>query len=227
MKKTEKKLFIIMFSAIIGIILVISLCIALSVRKSVYVFKYENIKQISEEAYYYPFQDLALTNGYYEEVSNDFHPIEKSNHILIGKATGNRNVLEGTIVTEIEVISNLKGQIDSGYIFIYEPIEIVDGEIKTISSYDGYNLIHNDKEYIFCLSDSIKGAYMYTTPKYAKFPYKHSEADFKVVNVSTFSEEETFYDSYMGYEQLFESKADFDKYLNIYEQLLQLSKLLR
>jgi len=49
----------------------------------------------------------------------------KSDYVIRGKITGKREVLQGTVKTEIEVIEEIKGSNHDSIIYVYEPMDIV------------------------------------------------------------------------------------------------------
>lgn len=217
MKKYSIKLLFIL----ILLVLCIELFIALIVRNSINIFKFKDIGKM-EEVYYYPFEDLIYSNGSYKEVSANFNIVEECNYILKGKSTGVREVLQGAIKTEIEILDQFKGTIEKKYIEIYEPISISNHAFNAIFSFDGYSFLQEDKEYLFCLQGDIEGIYMYTTPMLSKFPVIYNTSDFLVINHDEFFSNEQYYNDYTGYEQLFISNDDFIIYQNVYKELMHL-----
>ena len=202
-------------------VLCIELFIALIVRSSIHSFEYEDINKM-EVVYYYPFEDLIYSNGSFKEINDNFNIIDECNYILSGRVTGKREVLQGAIKTQIEILDQLKGTIEEKYIEIYEPISISNHAFNALFSFDGYSFLQEDKEYLFCLQDDIEGIYMYTTPMLSKFPIVYNASDYLVVTHDEFFNTEQYYNDYTGYEQLFISNDNFIMYQTVYKELMHL-----
>ena len=95
---------------------------------------------------------------------------------------------------------------------MYEPVDLQENIVCT---FEGYNFIKNNKEYIFCLTDLKKGVdnydennikiYNYATPFYGRFPVEYKESDYKVYVENT-SKEPKAYNEFRNCEQAFSSE---------------------
>ncbi|WP_294349708.1 hypothetical protein [uncultured Clostridium sp.] len=215
------------------LILIVSFCICailgLFIRSSIKKFEFSDLKNIDDECLYNPFNDTEYSNGTYPNVKeiNNLDSIYK--YIVIGKTSGNREVLEGAVLTEIEVSKVLKGEVKGEKIKVYEPVDIVN---NMICSFDGYNLLKENKEYILCLNDLKEGVkeydenkiklYNYSSTFFGKFPLKYTDDEFKVTNTSADSKEMLKYGRYKNCEQVFQNEVNKKIYLNEYNRLLNL-----
>lgn len=204
----------------------IGLVSAIIVRKSITKFEFENTFEISDSLLYDPFNNVDYSNGTFLDVST----IEGSNsiyeYIIKGKSTGKRKVLYGATLTEVEVLDVIQGNIISNTIFIYEPISTQD---EIIWTFDGYNFIKGNKEYIFCLSNlknkKEKDTYIYTTPFWGKFPLGYEDSEFKVLSADEINDKSAMtYSNMMNYEQVFDSVERMQKYFDEYSRIMDCVK---
>jgi hypothetical protein len=227
--KISNRLFISIIASSIAICLLVAIIVRISISK----FEYEDILSLSDQMIYYPYIDIKYSNGVFEDVSKVEDSSTLYKYILRGKATGQREVLVGAILTEIEVTDVLRGDIDDKIINIYEPISIDNSDANTITTFEGYNFIKNNREYIFALYDLntdyhniyTKGKsaiFMYTTPFYGKFPLEYETKDFAVFSESGFDKSAfKYYSGFSNYEQIFRSEEQKSKYFNEYKKLLK------
>lgn len=196
-----------------------SIVTAFIVNNSIYEFKVENLNDMNN-LYYYPFQDVMYSNGTFTEITDTLDIISQSSNIIVGKATGKSEVLQGAINTEIQILSQKKGNIKEDFIQIYEPLNIycrkdMNGVIIT---YGGYTKIQEGREYIFCLQEGEDGVYMFLTPMLAKFPVQFNENNFYIDKEKQFDKNQD-YRSYEHYDQLFETEQQWEYYQKIYEKI--------
>lgn len=229
--KISNKLFLLIISTSISICLVGAIVVRLSISK----FEYDDISKLSDNMVYCPYTDIEFSSGSFKDVNTIQDTSTLYKYIVKGKATGHKEVLEGAILTEVEVIDVLQGNITSKSIYIYEPV-LITPELPMLTTFEGYNFIKDKKEYIFCLCDlnkdyynvytkGKKNIYMYTTPFFGKFPLKYSSEDFTVVNEKDFTTKPfKFYSDFRKYEQIFSSEEKKNKYFEEYNRLLKLSK---
>lgn len=209
------------FILIIILLLSIGFCLAVYVRSTIYKFTYDTLKELSLTLSYHPYEDVIYSNGSFLDMTDSKDVIDKSQYIIIGKITTEREILSGAIKTKVDVLKTLKGNLNISQINIYEPLDI--SLINNcIFTYDGYNLLQSGKEYILCLNDSIKDVFMFTTPLLAKFPLDYNPEDFFIISQDRI-EENSKYTNYENYEQLFSSEDSFNLYLITYNKLLKLS----
>ncbi|GKX66710.1 hypothetical protein [Inconstantimicrobium mannanitabidum] len=220
--KISNKLFI----GIIIVFILSGLVTALFTRTSITEFQFKDIFNKASTLQYYPYTDVKFSNGSFADINKvqDTNSIYK--YILKGKMTGKRKILYGTVITEIKVSKVLKGNLKDETIYIYEPIAI---ENKSVWTFEGYNFIKPNKEYIFCLTDSKnkkeKNRYTFLNPFYGKFPLTYKEADFGI-----FSEDQLrgksveTYDKFCNFEQIFISKEKKEKYFSEYNKIMKLAK---
>ncbi|WP_455716350.1 hypothetical protein [Anaerosporobacter sp.] len=208
------------FILIVISLLSIGICVALYVRNSIYPFTYDTLKELSPTLSYHPYEDVMYSNGSFLEMSDSLDIIDKSKYIVIGKVPTEREILSGAIKTKIEIIKTLKGNLNTNEIYIYEPFDISLTN-NCIFTYEGYNILQSDKEYILCLSDTIKGVFMFTTPSLAKFPLDYDSDDFLIVTQNEL-DEDSIYKNYENYEQLFSTEESYQSYLKTYNKLLKL-----
>lgn len=225
-----------LFFSIIAISISISLIVAIIVRLSISKFEYEDIFKSADKMSYYPYTKIEYS-GVFKDVSEKEDTSRLYKYIVKGKATGHREVLEGAILTEIEVTDVLKGDIDKKSIYIYEPISIdSSADITMLTTFAGYNFIKDNKEYIFCLCNLDKDYYniytkgkknifMYTTPFLGKFPLKYKAEDFAVISENDFlNETSKKYKEFINYEQIFSSEETKNKYFEEYNKMLKITK---
>lgn len=208
------------------------LCVFLGIliRGSITEFKFEKINDISNSLSYYPYNSVEYSNGTYMDIDEIKNTDSIYKYIVRGRCTGDRKVLEGAVLTEVQVDEVLKGEISGEKIRIYEPIGL---QGNTISTFDGYNFIKEDKEYIFCLTDLKDGVknydennikiYNYSTPFYGKFPIEYKESDFKIY-VKNKDEKAEKYNEFQSFEQVFLSEDRKNLYLQEYNRLMKLLK---
>lgn len=221
--KISNKLFIgiIMLSILSGLV------VTMIVRTSITKFEFKDIFNRASTLQYYPYTDVKFSNGSFVDVDTVENTNSIYKYIVRGKTTGKRKVLYGTILTEIKVLQVLKGDIKSKIIYIYEPIAI---ENKSIWTFEGYNFIKENKEYIFCVTDlknkKEKNTYIYSTPLCGKFPLEYKDTDFQVFSEDSVSGKSSeIYSKFSGYEQIFISKEKKKKYLSEYNKMMKLAKL--
>ena len=208
------------FILIIILLLSIGIVSAVYVRNSIYQFTLDTFKDLTPTMTYRPYEDIKYSNGSFLEVNDSLDIIDKCQYIIVGKITSEREVLSGAIKTKVEVLKTLKGDVNANQIYIYEPIDI-SLTINHVFTYEGYNLLQSDKEYILCLSNTIEGVYMFTTPLLAKFPLNHNSEDFLIISEKEL-EEKSEYINYENYEQLFPTKERYNLYLSTYNKLHKL-----
>lgn len=208
------------------------LCIILGifVRESITEFKFEKINDIAESYSYHPYNSVEYSNGIYVDIDNIQNTNSIYKYIIKGKSTGKRKVVEQSTLTEIQVDTVLKGDINDKIIKIYEPIGF---QGNAISTFDGYNFIQDDKEYIFCLTDLKDGVknhdenniriYTYSTPFYGKFPINYTDSDFKIYSKSK-DEKPDKYIEFKNIEQVFSSEDRKNLYFQEYYKLINLLK---
>ncbi|MCB2313790.1 hypothetical protein LGL55_21945 [Clostridium tagluense] len=229
MKITNK-----LFLFIITISISISLIAAIVVRLSISKFEYPDIPRLASKIIYYPYVEIEFSGSFKDvRATKDTSTLYK--YIVKGKATGHREILKGAVLTEIEVNNVLQGSINSKYIYIYEPIDISIAKVSMLSTFEGYNFIKYNKEYIFCLCDldkkyyniftkGKKNIFMYTTPFFGKFPLKYKPQDFAVISEKDFLVKPfKYYNEYSHYEQIFSSEKTKNKYFKEYNRLLKLT----
>jgi len=229
MKITNKS-----FLFIITIAISISLIAAIIVRLSISKFEYADIPSLASKITYYPYTEIEYS-GSFKDVSATKDTSTLYKYIVKGKATGHKEILKGAVLTEIEVNNVLQGAINSKYIYIYEPISIDISNVSMLTTFEGYNFIKDNKEYIFCLCDLNKDYYniytkgkknifMYTTPFYGKFPLKYKSEDFAVISENDFVVEPfKYYNEFSHYEQIFSSQKTKNKYFKEYNRLLKIT----
>lgn len=206
------------FSVVTISAIVISLIGAVVVRNSVWKFEYSDVLERASQMLYYPYPQEDTSNANFIEVSSSTNLEDESQYIIKGKATGKREVLTETVLTEIEVIEVIKGNIQEKIISIYEPIGI---SYNTLSSNNGYNFIKSDKEYILCFKDSkYTDNYLYVSSFCAKFPLEYKEEEFAIINEDIFAEPNIFYENYKNYEQIFKSEEKKNIYFEQYNKLI-------
>lgn len=220
MKKQMRfdKLFIFLY--IMGI-MIIAVILSMFVRRSITVYEFTNIIKNSHELEYTPFLDTLYSNGSFVDNADNFKIIEDSDYIVIGSATDNREVLEDAVKTRIIVKSVVKGEINEKMLDIYEPVAIRNNYYQLFTTYDGYNLIQDGRNYIFCLKKLENNVYMYITPLYGKFLLDYEEKDFLIVDKRMFDLQEIYYDEFMQYEQLFASDDSYLSYVSKYKELME------
>lgn len=204
------------------ILLFISFIMAMIVRNSVWTFEYKDIFNNCNNIIYYPYTNIEYSNNSFVNVSSIENGENLYKYIVKGKTTGKREVLMGTVVTEIEVIEVYSGNINNKLINIYEPIAVDSLDIYYLSTFEGCNFIKDNKEYILGLVDSnTEGIYMYATPFWGKFPIGYSKDDFKIVDKGIFDDgNEAKYSSYKDFEQIFESDEMKKKYFHEYQRIV-------
>lgn len=197
----------------------VSIVIALIVRTTIKEFTFEDIA--TEEYLYDPYIDVEYSNGAFQEVTPDFNVVDESEYILKVQVTGSRELLEGTVKTQIEILDVMKGTLAEKAGDLYEPIDIsMMGYHNSISSFGGYNLLKEGKEYIICVTYSPKlQAFMYVTPMLGKFPKSYDENDYLVIQKTDDKESQLKYQDYNEYEQLFETQEMKELYFKTYESL--------
>lgn len=206
------------------------LCILLgiAIRFSITEFKLENINNICGVYPYYPYDSVEYSNGTYPDIGEikDTDSIYK--YIVKGRCTGNRKALHDSVLTEIQVDDVLKGNVSNKKIKIYEPIGL---QGNMISTFEGYNFIKDNKEYIFCLTDLKKGVknhdennikiYNYSTLFYGKFPVEYKESDFKIY-IDNGGKENKKFNEFKDSEQVFSSEDRKKLYLQERSRLMKL-----
>ena len=215
----KKKFYVLLIS----LSMLLCVIVAFFVRKSIYIYTFDQIVKDASKLSFVPYEDVLFSNGTFDEVTDTYNVIQASVLIIEGKVTNNRQVLKGAIKTEIEIMKVMKGQINQSTLQVYEPINI-SMRASYISTYDGYNMLKEGKSYYLCLSNVVDGVYMFTTPMLAKFPVTYEEADFQIISSDVFTQQKTYYNKYMDYEQLFSSEVTYKKYNETYEELVELSK---
>ncbi|MBU3216870.1 hypothetical protein LL033_14945 [Clostridium estertheticum] len=228
--KITNKLFLIIMTISISISLIAAIVVRLSISK----FEYTDIPSLASKIIYYPYEEVEYSDAF-KDVSATKDTSTLYKYIVKGKATGHREILKGAVLTEIEVNNVLQGSINSKYIYIYEPIDISIAKVSMLSTFEGYNFIKYNKEYIFCLCDLNKDYYniytkgkknifMYTTPFYGKFPLKYKPEDFVVISEDDFMVEPSkYYNEYSHYEQIFSSEKTKNKYFKEYNRLMKIT----
>ncbi len=218
------------FYTIIGAGTLLCLILGLVIRRSITEFKFENISTTYISSQYYPYNSVEYSNGTYIDI-DEIKDIDSLYKVIVkGKCVGDRKVLEGAVLTEVQVDKVLKGDIIGDKINIYEPIGL-QGNIVT--TFEGYNFLKENKEYIFCLTDLKEGMknydennikiYNYVTPFYGKFPIEYKESDFKVY-VKNEDEKAKEYNEFQSLEQVFSSEDRKKLYLQEYNRLMKLLK---
>ncbi len=216
------------FFTIIISVISISIAFGLVVRGSIKEYKYNDIFDNSKSYSYYPYDSVEYSNGTYIDIDK-IEDIDSSyKYIIKGKSLKQRRVLDGAVLTEIQVCDVLKGDISSDRIEIYEPMT-VKGEF--LSTFDGYNFIKDEKEYIFCLTDLKDGVknisednikiYNYATPFYGKFPIEYEESEFKVY-IKDDKAPARMYNEFEGVEQVFSSENRKQLYFKEYNRLIKM-----
>ncbi|MBE6088246.1 MAG: hypothetical protein E7206_09435 [Clostridium beijerinckii] len=230
--KSEKNLFYL----IIFLIICIGIISSLILRSSIINYDYNKFLSEKNQYSYYPYKDLRYSGGVFTDISDE-NNIDMSNfsdYIVEGVATGEHEILDSAVLTQIKITKVIKGNINKESIYIYEPvsIEIGGNHSKQLESMLGYNLIKNDEEYIFCINDfsniadhaytdKEKNSYIYKNPFLGKFPIKNDSSDFRIVEENEF-DNNINYNEYANYEQIFSSKKSMDTYFKCKEQLMQI-----
>ena len=218
------------FYLIIGIGTLICIIIGIIVRFSITEFKFDSINNKCNSFAYSPYDDIEYSNGTYISVDEVKNTDSIYKYIVKGRCVGNRRVLEDAVLTEVQVDKVLKGDISGGRIKIYEPVGL---QGNTVSTFEGYNFIKDNKDYIFCLTDLKEGVknydennikiYNYSTPFYGKFPIEYKDNDF-IVYIKGDREKPKEYNEFQNSEQVFSSNDKRNLYFDEYNRLMKLLK---
>ncbi|MBU5591639.1 hypothetical protein KQI89_07660 [Clostridium sp. MSJ-4] len=218
------------FYLIIGIGTLICIIIGIIVRFSITEFKFDSINNKCNSFAYCPYDDIEYSNGTYINVDEAKNTDSIYKYIVKGRCVGNRKVLEDAVLTEVQVDKVLKGDISGGRIKIYEPVGL---QGNTVSTFEGYNFIKDNKDYIFCLTDLKEGVknydennikiYNYSTPFYGKFPIEYKDSDF-IVYIKGDREKPKEYNEFQNSEQVFSSNDKRNLYFDEYNRLMNLLK---
>jgi len=209
-----------MFILIIAITIIICILLGVISRASISIYQFEDLTKNASSYRYYLYEDPEYANVFlYDYDLRSINMLEESDYIIRGKITGEREVLQGTLKTEIEVIEEIKGTYRDSIIYVYEPIDIGSNMIIT---YDGYNFLKEDREYILCLSNlSEESAFLYVTPMLAKFPLNYSEDEFPILSLYEYEEREVYYNEFINAEQVFKTKEEKILYFEHYQILTE------
>lgn len=134
------------FYTIIVVGTLVCLFIGIVIRNSITECKFNSINHQCKSFTYYPYESVEYSNGTYLDIDGIKNTDSIYNYIVKGRSTGHRKVLEGAVLTEIQVDDVLKGNVSNRKIKIYEPIDL---QANMVATFDGYNFIKDNKEYIF------------------------------------------------------------------------------
>lgn len=213
--------------------IILSLLLAIATRLSIKKITYADIKEINNKFQYQPYEDLLQTNDSFVELSleNNIDVFEISNYIIKGIASGERELLDGVILVEIKVLQSFKGDIKENTIYIYEPVNINYRRNKYIGTFEGYNLIKDGKEYIFCLNDlkenpnhnysqTEENRYIYTNPSIGKFEMNFNADSYPIYeNQNAYKQPQSMYRDYINSEQVFKNNKEKENYISIRKNL--------
>lgn len=219
MKKSSKIFFI----SIVAVIAICSL-IGLKVRSSIKDLEFKDISAQPKEYRYNIIRGRNDIKGL--ELENIKNELENTSEVVVrGKFTGQRKVLYGCVLSEVNILNTYKGDAKSNYIYIYEPVKYAlfesGSNVKgTAVSSSGYGLMKENKEYIFFLKgESVapgfnelkksNSSYTYVNNEFGKFPIKYDKNDYKVIKAIT---DKTTYNQVIDYEQVFSNEEIFDFY---------------
>ncbi|WP_143315516.1 hypothetical protein [Clostridium sp. HBUAS56017] len=225
-----------LFYIIIFLIILICIISSLILRSSIIKYDYNRFLSERNQYLYHPYKDLKSSSGVFSDITNENY-IDMNNfsdYIVKGVSTGEHEILEGAVLTQIRITKVIKGNIDKETIYIYEPISVkmAKNSFRFLSSILGYNFIKDGQEYLFCINDfsnikqhvyteKEKNSYIYKSPLLAKFPMKYNDSDFKIINEDEFNKNNN-YNEYNSYEQIFSSEKNKELYFKCREQLMQM-----
>jgi hypothetical protein len=139
-----------MFYLLVSGILIVCILLALIVRFTIKEFQFERI--VIDDYIYQPYHNIKYSNGIFMEVADSMNIMDESDYILKVRITGVRDVLQGAVRTEIEILDSLKGDFEKGIAYVYEPMAIDNyGVNKMVSTFGGYNFLKEKKDYILCV----------------------------------------------------------------------------
>ncbi|MCC3865139.1 hypothetical protein K0040_12735 [Terrisporobacter petrolearius] len=108
---------------------------------------------------------LFTTVDHQEDITKDFiknedisklEQLEKISPVVVKvkvDSSSPREIYEEATLTKVTVKEVLKGNLDKGSIYVFEPLYILTDPPITINSLDGYNVMDKDLEYILFLRD--------------------------------------------------------------------------
>jgi len=220
MKTITNRIFIL----IIAITMIICIVLGVISRMSISTYQYEEAIKNADSYHFYLYENPEFANVFlYDYDLESIDMLEESDYIIRGKITGKREVMQGTVKTEIEVVEEMKGSCRESIIYVYEPIDITLNDSHMILSYDGYNFLKEDREYILCLAKSAEeGAFLYVTPMFAKFPLNYSEDEFPILSFHESEERDVYYSEFVNAEQIFKTGEEKEFYFVHYQILISL-----
>lgn len=174
MKFKHTKFLIILFLIIIS-----SLLIGIKTKKS---FDFSKIENFDINSYtIYSSKELE---SYYSKITDYDDLFQQSDLILKISMTDSIEIVTRCTLSEVKVLSVLKGDLAEDEIYIYEPY-IVRTNNSSVLTYTGYLPMRANEEYIVCLksievpegykkTDKQKKSYMLVDPIFGKYNIENS-----------------------------------------------------